>query len=65
MVGCEWATEPLSRIATHILSFPQLYRELEAAHELSKEVKMAVLRDKIGPRQQRTEDYEYKTAGML
>ena len=28
VVGCEWATEPLSRIATHNLSFQQLYGEL-------------------------------------
>ncbi len=47
VVKCDWATEPLSRIATHNLSFQQLYGELEAAHQLDKEAKLAVLRDKL------------------
>ena len=49
VVGCEWATVPLSRIATYNLSFQQLYRELESACLLNKEAKMAVLRNNIMP----------------
>eukprot|EP00171_Calliarthron_tuberculosum_P023415 IDg23415t1 len=45
-VGFSWATEPLSRIATHGLSFQQLYGELEAALHLEREARVAVIRDK-------------------
>eukprot|EP00171_Calliarthron_tuberculosum_P018940 IDg18940t1 len=45
-VGFSWATEPLSRISTHGLSFQQLYGELEAALHLEREARVAVLRDK-------------------
>ena len=48
VVGYEWATEPLSRIATHVLSFQQLHRKLESAPLCSKESNLAILRDKIG-----------------
>ncbi len=65
MIGREWATEPLSRIAIHNLSFQQLYGELEAANQLSKEEKMTILRDNIGPKQQRADDDESKIAGVL
>ncbi|GAB0496835.1 hypothetical protein MMPV_008156 [Pyropia vietnamensis] len=42
VVGSPWATEPLSRIATHGLTFQQLYGELEAALHLHKEARLAV-----------------------
>ena len=47
VIGQPWATEPLSRIATHELSFQQLYGELEAALHLSREAKLANLRDRV------------------
>lgn len=50
VVGNAWATEPLSRIATHRLSFQQLYGELEAALHLHKEAQLAVIRDGGGPK---------------
>lgn len=46
-VGLSWATEPLSRIATHSLYFQQIYGELEAALHLKNEAKVAVMRDSI------------------
>lgn len=46
-VGLSWATEPLSRIATHNLDFQQLYGELEAALHLKNEAKVAVMRDSV------------------
>ncbi|GAB0489865.1 hypothetical protein MMPV_001091 [Pyropia vietnamensis] len=48
VVGNSWATEPLSRIATHCLTFQQLYGELEAALHLHNEACLAVKRDEIG-----------------
>ena len=45
VVGSGWSHEPLSRVATHGLSFQQLYGELEAALQLQKEAKQAMLRD--------------------
>lgn len=47
VVGNSWATEPLSRIATHSLTFQQLYGELEAALHLHIEARLAVMRDDI------------------
>ncbi|GAB0493903.1 hypothetical protein MMPV_005190 [Pyropia vietnamensis] len=44
VVGNSWATEPLSRIATHCLTFQQLYGELEAALHLHNEACLAVKR---------------------
>lgn len=41
IVGYDWATEPLSRIATQNLSFQMLYGELESAIHLSKEEQLA------------------------
>lgn len=46
-VGAAWATEPLSRIATHNLTFQEVYGELEAALHLNREAKMAEMRDKV------------------
>lgn len=45
VVWSGWSHEPLSRVATHGLSFQQLYGELEAAFQLQKEAKQATLRD--------------------
>lgn len=45
VVGSGWSHEPLSRVATDGVSFQQLYGELEAALQLQKEAKQAMLRD--------------------
>ena len=45
VVGSGWSHEPLSRVATHGISFQQIYGELEAALQLQKEAKQAMLRD--------------------
>eukprot|EP00170_Pyropia_yezoensis_P004054 contig_16673_g4065 len=52
VVGNNWATEPLSRIATHRLTFQQLYGKLEAALHLHNEARLAITRDEVahGPR---------------
>lgn len=47
VVGMPWSSEPLSRVATHSLTFQQLYAELEAALQLDKESKLATLRDQV------------------
>ena len=47
VVGASWSREPLGRVATHNLSFQQLYGELEAALQLEKEAKHAALRDSL------------------
>ena len=47
VVGSTWATEPLSRIATHSLDFQKLYGELEAALNLERESKRAAAQDAI------------------
>ena len=41
-----WATEPLSRIATHGLSFQQIYGELEAVIHLQRQENRSVIREK-------------------
>jgi len=41
VLGYEWATEPLSRVATHSLSFQQLYGELAASLQLHTAAKRA------------------------
>ena len=46
VVGMTWSSEPLSRVATHELTFQQLYSELEAALQLDKESKLAIIRDR-------------------
>ena len=46
VIGMSWSSEPLSRVATHQLTFQQLYSELEAALQLDKESKLAVIRDR-------------------
>lgn len=56
VIGYPWSNEPLSRVATHKLSFQQIYGELEAALQLEKESKIATLRDKIGRSEQQTRD---------
>ena len=48
VVRPHWAAEPLSRTANHNLSFQKLYGELEAVHQLDKDAKLAVPRDKVG-----------------
>jgi len=47
VIGYTWAAEPLSRIATHNLSFQQLYAELSSSLSLSWESANAVARDRI------------------
>lgn len=46
VIGYEWSHEPLSRVATHDLSFQQLYGELEAALQLYNEARLAIIRDR-------------------
>ncbi len=58
------ATEPIIRIATHQLTFQQLYGELEAAYQLDKEAQLAVFRDKPG-REAAAYEEESKIAGVL
>lgn len=53
-----WSTEPLSRIATHQLSFQLLYGELEAALHLDKDSMLAMLRDRVTKRSQTRDDNE-------
>lgn len=65
VIGVPWATEPLSRIATHGLSFQQLYGELEAAQQLSKESRLAVLRDSVSPSASSFHGDESRIAGVL
>ena len=62
--GNEWPTEPLSRIASQGLLFKQLYGELEAALQHSKE-KIGAIRDSMGPRMNQTDQDESKIAEML
>lgn len=62
VVGNSWATEPLSRIATHSLTFQQLYGELEAALHLHNEARLAIMRDDIT---QGTATPEDKVPGIL
>lgn len=45
VVGYSWSLEPFSRVATHSLTFQQLYSELEAALQLEKESKLGKARD--------------------
>ncbi|GAB0496233.1 hypothetical protein MMPV_007545 [Pyropia vietnamensis] len=61
-VGNSWATEPLSRIATHRLTFQQLYGELEAALHLHNEARLAIMRDEVAHGVQPPED---KVPGIL
>lgn len=57
VVGYNWSHEPLSRVATHNLSFQQVYGELEAALQLDKEARIALLRDKASnANKQRNDD---------
>lgn len=46
MVGTPLSSEPLSRVATHQLTFQQLYAELESALQLDSESKLAVIGDR-------------------
>lgn len=46
-VGLYWATEPLSLVATHNLSLQKLCGKLEAALLLSRDEKLANVRDNI------------------
>ncbi len=64
-VRCTWATEPLSRIATHWLTFQQLYGEIEAALHLEKEAKLAVMRDNVGPSRRLKGESESNIPGIL
>ncbi len=47
VVGSEWASEPLSRMATQNLSYQQLHGGIEAAYRFSKETKKAVLGENV------------------
>jgi len=47
VIGYTWTAQPLSRIATHNLSFQQLYAELCSSLSLSRENANAVARDRI------------------
>ena len=44
VVGTPWSNEPLSRVATHQLTFQRLYAEVEAALQLHKKPNLAMLR---------------------
>lgn len=56
VIGFGWSHEPLSRIATHNLSFQQVYGELEAALQLHKEAHMAQLKDKASNTLRQTDE---------
>lgn len=59
VVRCSWTTKPLSPMANHDLSFQKLYGELEAAHQLERESKLAKIRKRnVGK-------FETKIAGLL
>ena len=58
-------TEPLRRITTHNLSFQQIYGELEAAHQLSKDARLAIVRDNIKSGKDQSDINEAKVAGIL
>ena len=47
LIVYDWAVELLSRIATRLISFQQLYGELESALHLSKEIEAALIRDQV------------------
>lgn len=63
-VGYDWATQPLSRVATHNLSFQQLYGELEFQLHLAREAKIANVRDKVSGRSAADQD-ESNVPGIL
>lgn len=63
-VGYSWSHEPLSRVATHGLSFQILYGELEAALQLDKEAKLAIARDSASSLSPRQEEVEIRYAGQ-
>ena len=63
VVGMPWSNEPLSRVATHNLTFQQLYAELEAALQLDKEAALANLQD-TGEQRRRSPVPE-NTTGVL
>ena len=64
VVEYEWAAEPLSTIASQGLPFQQLYGELEAAFRLSKEAKIATMRDSMGTSSNQTDQDESKIVGI-
>lgn len=47
VIGDDCASEPLSRIATQGLTFPQLYSEMEFALSLDREAKLAKVQDVV------------------
>lgn len=53
-VGYPWVTELLIHVATNGLTFQQLYVELEAAMNLAREAKMAIIRDNTESRSHRS-----------
>ena len=65
VLGYEWTAEPLSRIESQDLLFQQLYSEIEATVQLSKEGKIASMRDSMGPTRNQTDQDESKIAGIL
>ena len=58
VVGTPWSSEPLSRVATHNLTFQHLYGELEAGLQLDKESKLAISWDRaqLGQRAPSSDD---------
>lgn len=54
VVGYDWAIEPLSRIATHKLTFQGLYSELETALNLSKDGQLPKLGDQVSIKRERS-----------
>ena len=65
VVGCDGAIEPFIRIATHGLSFRQLYGELEADFQSNREAKMATLRDNVASQRDNDVHDEFRLAGVL
>ena len=65
VVEYEQVTETLSRIATHLLSFQQLYGELKSALQLYKESKLVILRDSMGSKKGHVDVHESRIARML
>eukprot|EP00170_Pyropia_yezoensis_P002754 contig_11560_g2759 len=62
VVGNNWATEPLSCVATHLRTFQQLYGALEAALYLRNKAPLAVMGTEVGHGPWKLED---KVQGIL
>ena len=55
----------MSRIATHVFSFQQLYGELESALRFNKESRLAILRDNMGSKKGHVDVDESRLAGIV